>query len=173
MGFRDLLDSTKYMRVILVLWLVSAVMIAFLMYQIDQIVHGDLYNYGLQFNINWAFGYWALERLMAVCLMIPAILSGAALVSSLRRKGESYTQSAPRHEVKSVNGNGRSLKENHMLISCPKCKKVFSKPLAMLDFSGGKTRLVNVCPYCNNVLNSADEKEEDAVQVVDLDQEEQ
>jgi hypothetical protein len=36
----------------------------------------------------------------------------------------------------------------------------------MLDFAGGKTRLVNVCPYCSHVLGSAG----DGVQVgvVDL-----
>jgi len=55
---------------------------------------------------------------------------------------------------------------NHLLASCPKCKKVFGKPLVMLDFSGGKTRLVNVCPYCSFVLGSADERVE--VGMVDL-----
>lgn len=56
-----------------------------------------------------------------------------------------------------------------MVISCPNCKRVFGKPLVMLDFSGGKTRLVNVCPYCNHVLGDADEKESDSdVGVVDL-----
>ena len=50
---------------------------------------------------------------------------------------------------------------------------MFSKPLVMLDFGGGKTRLVNVCPYCNRVLGSADadEKERDGVGVRDLEEE--
>lgn len=38
---------------------------------------------------------------------------------------------------------------------CPNCGKVFSKPMVMLDFVGGKTRLVNVCPYCSHVLGEA------------------
>ena len=50
--------------------------------------------------------------------------------------------------------------DNHLYANCPKCKKLFSKPLTMLDFSGGKTRLVNVCPYCNYVLGTADEKKD-------------
>lgn len=45
---------------------------------------------------------------------------------------------------------------NALIISCPSCKRVFSRPLVMLDFSAGKTRLVNVCPYCNHVLGEAE-----------------
>jgi len=44
---------------------------------------------------------------------------------------------------------------NKMLISCPKCKKVFQTPLVMLDFSGTKPGLMNVCPYCNQVLGNS------------------
>jgi uncharacterized protein with PIN domain len=35
----------------------------------------------------------------------------------------------------------------------------------MLDFSGGKAKLVNVCPYCNTVLEKA-EKQNDAETIV-------
>jgi len=44
---------------------------------------------------------------------------------------------------------------SNMLISCPKCKKVFQTPLVMLDFSGTKPGLMNVCPYCNQVLGNS------------------
>jgi uncharacterized protein with PIN domain len=30
----------------------------------------------------------------------------------------------------------------------------------MLDFGGGKTKLVNVCPYCNHVLEGMEEEAE-------------
>jgi uncharacterized Zn-finger protein len=57
-------------------------------------------------------------------------------------------------KVKEVNkGN------NSMVISCPSCKKVFGRPLVMLNFEGGKTRLVNVCPYCNHVLGNAENEQ--------------
>jgi uncharacterized Zn-finger protein len=39
-----------------------------------------------------------------------------------------------------------------IIISCPTCGKTFSRPLVMLDFGGGKTRLVDVCPYCKHIL---------------------
>jgi len=42
-----------------------------------------------------------------------------------------------------------------VIISCPECKRTFHRPLVMLDFSGAKPGLVNVCPYCNQVLGSS------------------
>ncbi len=63
---------------------------------------------------------------------------------------------------------------NTLIISCPSCKKVFSRPLVMLDFSAGKTRLVNVCPYCNHVLGEAEaehpKRENDDVHVGGVDE---
>jgi uncharacterized Zn-finger protein len=47
-----------------------------------------------------------------------------------------------------------------MIISCPKCKKTFRRPLIMLDFGGVKPRLVNVCPYCNQVLGNSKAEED-------------
>ncbi len=44
--------------------------------------------------------------------------------------------------------------------ACPACKKRFHLPLVMLDFEGGKARLVNVCPYCNHVMKD-NEQEKD------------
>ncbi len=44
--------------------------------------------------------------------------------------------------------------------TCPSCKKAFTQPLVMLDFEGGKSKLVNVCPYCNQVLGNTEEKTE-------------
>ncbi len=46
------------------------------------------------------------------------------------------------------------------LSSCPSCKKTFTQPLVMLDFENGKSKLVNVCPYCNQVLGENEEKME-------------
>jgi uncharacterized Zn-finger protein len=50
-----------------------------------------------------------------------------------------------------------------MIISCPKCKKAFHRPLVMLDFSGEKPGLVNVCPYCNQVLRSIENVKDEMV----------
>jgi hypothetical protein len=52
-------------------------------------------------------------------------------------------------------------------LACPNCQKISSRPLVMLDFAEGKTKLVNVCPYCNFTLGEVDnqEKTSDQVQV--------
>ena len=38
---------------------------------------------------------------------------------------------------------------------CPSCGKRFSRALLMLNFEGGKSRLVQVCPYCSFTLGCA------------------
>jgi len=72
-----------------------------------------------------------------------------------------YKPPVPAKSSQRVRKEAKAVEQNHMLISCPKCKKVFSKPLVMLDFSTGKSRLVNVCPYCNYVLSSEESSEPD------------
>ena len=69
------------------------------------------------------------------------------------------SKDAEKLRVTSGGTNGNSEYSSGMIIACPKCKKVFSRPLVMLDFGGGKPKLVNVCPYCNQALGSTDEKQ--------------
>jgi uncharacterized protein YbaR (Trm112 family) len=38
-------------------------------------------------------------------------------------------------------------------ITCPACKKEFSIPVFMLDYTGLKPRLVRHCPYCDQTLD--------------------
>lgn len=173
MTLKDLLLSRWLTRVVLVLWLVSSACVVYLLGSIDSIVHGQLYNFGLQFSYDWAVGYWMSLRFIYICLAVPMIWSVFALGASFRNKPD-----GKREVVRSVQSkpvpvgvrNPEPSRDNHMVISCSKCKRVFGKPLVMLDFSNGdeKARLVNVCPYCNHVLGKAEEKVEDvAVGVVD------
>jgi uncharacterized Zn-finger protein len=163
MGFKDMLGNSFFMRVVLALWIVSSVFVVFLMGMIDGIVHGELYGFGLQFSYVWASPYWAFVRLVYVCLAVPSFLSVAALVFGFLNRRKTEKRVSKNVEAKPAGAMVQSPRENqnHMVISCPSCKRVFGKPLVMLDFSGKKTRLVNVCPYCNHVLGSADEKESD------------
>jgi uncharacterized Zn-finger protein len=150
-----------FVRVILVLWLVSSCFVLVFLGRIDDVVHRELYGFGLQFSFVWAEPYWAFLRLIYLCLAVPMFLSGAVLVLGFLGRGGVERPVVVRRERVGPVGEG-----NHLLASCPKCKRVFAKPLVMLDFAGGKTRLVNVCPYCSHVLGSADEGVQ--VGVVDL-----
>jgi cytochrome c553 len=159
------------MHIVVIVWLVSSAFVAFLLNKLDGIVHGDLYDYGLQFSFAWAMPFWSFERFIYICLAVPAVLSAVALVVDIRTKGKDERPTVKHVDIKPGNAakaqNGR---ENSMLINCPKCHKVFGKPLTMLDFTGGKTKLVNVCPYCNHVLSNVEEG--DSVDVQAADQEE-
>ena len=153
------------MRVVMILWFISSALIVVLLGRIDQIVHVDLYNYKLQFSSNWAEPYWFSLRMIYVFLGVPIAASAVALVVSFMRK--TSLEAVEKHvETKPISGKTPAVKEtpapkeNSMLISCPKCKKVFSKPLSMLEFIGGKTQLVSACPYCNHVLGSVDSDED-------------
>ncbi len=73
-------------KLILALLIASIFMDAlslFVFTRIDKIVHGDLYNYGLKFDYEWAGKYWANSNLLISSLIISIILITVAAVSIL------------------------------------------------------------------------------------------
>lgn len=132
------------MKSISIIWLFSCFFILLLLSRIDFIVHTGLYAYGLQFNTAWAEPYWSNLRFIYVCLAIPSVLSAINLGSELFTKVSNKESSNPN-------------KKSSMLISCPSCKRLFNKPMTMLDFSSGSAKLVNICPYCSAVLGNSEE----------------
>ena len=169
-------ENSLLLKLLLIMWMISTVLVLFLLSQIDSIVHGDLYGFGLEFSTNWAGPYWAYANLVYVFLIFPMIVGGGILVlgSFFKYKGDDTGKRArvsAKREVKRPKAKTEALKQNNITISCPQCKKVFGKPLNMLDFSGGKPRLANVCPYCNHILPDKDEKDLNDVQVTDADEE--
>jgi len=158
MDWKRIFGARWFAVLVNALWLVSSAFVLFLLSKIDGIVHGDLYNFGLRFSLDWATSYWLLFRLVYAFLAIPMLLSTIALVFSFLGK-KAKAKKAVINETKGVSQKSLSSAKNHMLISCPHCKKLFSKPLVMLDFSNGRTRLVNVCPHCNAKLEELDNRE--------------
>jgi hypothetical protein len=51
----------------------------FFTYFVEQIVHGDLYRYGLQFSYDWIEPYWTYSRLMRNSLDLAMIASGLSM----------------------------------------------------------------------------------------------
>jgi len=45
-------------------------------------------------------------------------------------------------------------------IRCLHCGKVFTQPLRMLDFQGDRPRIINICPFCNEIIQSTPRQEE-------------
>lgn len=175
------MSSPWFNRIFLAIWVVSAVLVIFLLTRFDMLVHGQLYNFGLQFDHAWADPYYFYTQLIYVGLGVPMTLSVFFIALSFTRKIDKAPEPAPKQELKPqpqprpviCEERKAKIKEdsNSMVISCPSCKKVFSRPLVMLNFEGGKTRLVNVCPYCNHVLGNAENEQtpKSDFQIVDAD----
>jgi phage FluMu protein Com len=164
LSWKDVLLNGWFLKVVLIFWLVTAVFVMLLLARIDSIVHHDLYNFGLQFSRDWAEGYWAAMRMIYAFVALPFALSAAYFILEvwLFVKGGKFIIRKPLQLAKPVGKSVKAAEQNYMLISCPKCKRVFSKPMVMLDFSSGKTRLVNVCPHCNHILGEAESSEKEA-----------
>lgn len=149
-----------------------------LVYELDMIVHGLLYEYGLVFDYGWASPYWTIQRSLLVMLAILSILSfiptaclvKAVLLPLFGRKhlqvistGGNQLQSVVTpwnkdDEAKSPQNSASNqevadaIEVSAVPMICNKCGKVFNQPLCMFDFRTGNPRLVHVCPYCNAVL---------------------
>ena len=152
----------------------SAVAIT-LMLQVDGLVHGLLYSYGLRFDYEWATPYWTYFRLSLALLcgaagisffsILYVVLSSRSLSSQLpikvpskpapetqpaKAEKDSLVQEKKEEPVKEAKDDGVEIVA--IRAACNKCGKVFTQPLCMFDFRSGKPRLVNVCPYCNALL---------------------
>jgi DNA-directed RNA polymerase subunit RPC12/RpoP len=161
--------NTKFLRLAIVISIISSAVSAYLLLRLNGIVHGQLYSYGLQFSLGWATPYWDIERLVYASFAAPSLVGGLALVHSFLKTNKNKVPVARKVETKPVASqapvkNGRV--DNSMVITCPKCKKIFGRPLNMLDFTKGQAQLVNVCPYCNYILGSADETGSDSTKVI-------
>ena len=162
MGLKRVLTGHWFRRAVSVVWIVSAVSIFGLLKDIELIVHGQLYYYGLRLSPDWADPYRVYTWLIFLCLGLPMALSGFTLVLSFIKETDKVPEKkiAVEQKVKPQLDAREDQKaretNNSMVISCPNCKKVFSRPLVMLDFASGKPKLVNVCPYCNHLLSSTE-----------------
>jgi hypothetical protein len=167
MTVKGFLQGSWFQRIVLLVWITCAVLVFYSQKTIDSIVNETLYAYGLQFNEAWHQPYWIYANILYYSQYVCLALSAVALVSGFKKKAAvmkeapKIVEEPPKSEPVHEEANGRGI-----VISCSSCKRVVSKPLAMLDFSGGKAKLVNVCPYCNAVLGTA-EKQDDQDVIVD------
>jgi uncharacterized Zn-finger protein len=166
MGLKRVLAGSWFRRAVLVVWIISGVSIFVLLKDIELIVHGQLYYYGLGFSPDWADPYRFYTWLIYVCLGLPMALSGFTLVLSFIKETDKVqekhiaVEQKVKHQPDAREDQKARETNNSMVISCPNCQKVFSRPLVMLDFASGKTKLVNVCPYCNHLLSSTENEKD-------------
>jgi len=132
---------------------------AFSLTQLDKIVHSTLYYYGLQFSYAWANPYWTMLKVVQVLIGVAAVFtmfnsvyiyrkyiytkSQVTVGKSERKMVSSPTlESEPPSETQRVGG----------LVKCTHCNRVFAQPLRMLDFHSDRPRIINICPFCNEVI---------------------
>jgi uncharacterized Zn-finger protein len=176
MDFRDLLNSNWLARTIIVVWIITAVLVISMLTNLDHLVNSTLYDFGLQFSNEWANPYWMYLRLSYAFLCVSLGLGFSAIILGFYKSrtmitetiavAEKYVNQKRDNQTKTTKkkhitkGNVERRDRSNKIISCPECEKVFSRPMVMLKFEGGKTRLVNVCPYCNHELGQADDNGE-------------
>lgn len=169
-------DRVWLIRSVLILYLISSLFASYMLYQLNGIVHGTLYNYGLQFSNGWAVPYWSLERLAYVNAFVPFFFGSFALIFDLWKSRSGKVAAVRCVENNVATGTVRpgvktAAKNNSTMINCPKCSRLFSRPMNTLDFSSGQPQLVNVCPYCNQVLGDT-EHDNVKIRVVEPDEKE-
>lgn len=180
--YKTFLQGPLFQRLVLLVCLISSGLVIFSQKNVDAIVNGTMYHYGLQFSNNWAQPYWAYEHLLYASQFVSIALGTVALAFGFLKK-ENGDKHTPKHEK--TNNELASKREQNIHegiseqekptgsttgISCPKCKRTLSKPLVMMDFAHGKPKLINVCPYCNNILGKAEEQNDTEI-IVDPEKE--
>ena len=74
--------------------------------------------------------------------MTPIKPTQTAIAPRIRTVSGSTIQQTPvKQEITQTSNNSDKL-------NCPSCKKEFTTPMLMLDYSSAKTDLVSYCPYC-------------------------
>jgi len=58
---------------------------AYIINLLDQIVHGQLYNYGLLFDLTWATPYWNLLHILQILLGVIAVATVVNMVFTIRK----------------------------------------------------------------------------------------
>ena len=134
-----------------ILALIAAVSAAYLLTIIDSIVNNQLYQFGLEFNPDWANPYWMVFRISLALVGLIAVAASMnityffwklkkpemAKVAGEEAKTEAKTEVAPPSAgVPS-------------LFQCTSCGRSITHPLRMLDFHSQRPKMINICPFCN------------------------
>jgi uncharacterized Zn-finger protein len=184
MSSNRLFNNPRFNRVVmavLLVWIANAAIGIYLLTRFDTLIHSQLYNFGLEFDHAWADTYYFYMQSMYIALFVPVVLSVLSIAAGFKRQTNKTREAAAKLEPRLAQPQPRSVvcgerkakvkESDRRFFSCPNCKKTFSRPLVMLHFEFGKNRLVNVCPYCSHVLESAENKQmyKSDFQIADVD----
>ena len=212
------MPKTIRSMVLSIIVLVAIGSTAYFLNQLDQIVHGQLYNYHLEFSLEWANPYWNILRIIQTLLGVAGAATGISLVFSIKKEilSKKSTEKVtltqrPQKGIPQVPAVHRAVDRQTVSppsqrtaglsapitkpaispsqpapitpvaptgptptpqqfsseipgpIRCPHCGRAFTQPLRMLDFQGDRPRIINICPFCNEIIQTRPkhESEED------------
>ena len=175
-----------------VLTLTVVVSVFYSLTLLDNIVHGSLYYYGLQFSYDWANPYWTTFRIVQALLGLTVVLTLFSTIYVFKKYGNAELRmpnigiepkmtkiqmdpKMPKIEVKKPESKKPEIKltsnekstmspptiEQQLsgippgMVKCGHCGKIFAQPLRMLDFHEDRPRMVNICPFCNEIIKTA------------------
>jgi hypothetical protein len=155
----------KKLLLFTVLVVAANVSAAVILNMLDNIVHGTLYNYGLRFSPDWANPYWTLLRVVQALMVATAVFALVNLIYVYRKYisirpqmphvSQTKSEKVERKIIPSPVREPEPASEAQRvggLVKCPHCQRVFSQPLRMLDFHSERPRIINICPFCNEVI---------------------
>lgn len=78
--------NTSSITSALIVMAVVSLLVMISLTQIDHLVHGDLYNFGLRFSYRWAMPYWIYSGIIIISSLFNIVASIALTYLILKRK---------------------------------------------------------------------------------------
>ena len=85
-------DATSWAVVVMA---ATSLVLMICLSQIDNIVHGTLYSYGLQFSYDWANPYWRLTQIGFTVGWLNIIIAFAVQLNNIRMKNKAEQPGIP------------------------------------------------------------------------------
>jgi hypothetical protein len=104
----------------------SAGLAVYFLSSLDSLIHGTLYNYGLQFSYEWASPYWSTLRMVQVLIGLTAILSVFSFILSLFLGQKMQVQVKP----KKIKAMGTIFKADAVVKAEPKREMASERKIA-------------------------------------------
>jgi len=82
--------NQKTLTITLAILIITEIICLVFLSNIDKIINGDLYNYGLKFDIYWAYNYWFYRDLALISIITSIALSGTLITILLGNGLENY-----------------------------------------------------------------------------------
>lgn len=117
--------------------LIECAAIVYLLMILDNLVNGELYQFGLQFSYDWAYQYWTLLRMT---LALAGLIAGAASITIAFSYWAGLRKPVLMTEIakKTVEAEA-TLHEQGPVFQCTSCQQKTTNPLRITIYT---------CPDC-------------------------